>query len=305
MQASSPSSSHPDGAIRLGAVVVGEDGAPASRSALKWASRHVAGDLHVVRAVSPGLELLEASFQIDTSTMIEHATIEVAEAMNDVAGQSMNLCPHIVEDSPPNALIDTAHRYGVDAIIVGATGHQKSRHLVGAHIGRLIHMSDLPVIVVPEVAEAADGASGLPPASPSDIVVGITGDAATDERLLGWARRAVGPARTLVLMHAIPPSGLADLGMHSAFETLEARVANYMEELGAEGQPKEPTVVFNDPLAALAEASIGADLVIVGSHRSSKVSGYLTGSMAQHLPAMASCPVALIPMTDVAPSGTG
>jgi nucleotide-binding universal stress UspA family protein len=58
----------------------------------------------------------------------------------------------------------------------------------------------------------------------------------------------------------------------------------------------DTAVVFDHPVDALAEASADAALVVVGSHRSSRMVGFVTGSIAQHLPAIVHCPVALVPL---------
>ena len=282
-----------DGATRLQAAVVGEDGTPASRGALTWAFRNVVADVHVVRAVSPAFELLEASFQVDAGTTIDRAATGIDAAVLDAGRRRAEVHPHVVEDSVPNALIDTAHRFGAPVIVVGSNGDERFGHLVGADIGRLLHMSDVPVVIVPDGLDAAgDGAT----APAGEIVVGMSGDRRSDARLIEWVVSIATDPSRVRLVQVFPPSLLALIPGSMPARTLEEHALVYLSDLAPDRSPDALSVVFDEPLVGLAEASTSASLVVVGSHRSSRMSGYLMGSIAQHLPTMASCAVAVVPL---------
>ena len=245
------------------------------------------------------LELFESSFQFDTGPMLERAGDELDAAIHDVADDTRGLCGHVLEDSPPNALIDIAHRYGLEAIVVGSNGHERFGHLVGANIGRLLHLSDVPVIVVPE--DALDDDELLDEsAKPSEVVVGVTGDRADDEQLVAWASRTSHGGVPVHLVHAISPTLLVALPSLGAAEAFAQRADEHLSYLTADHPEWATSVVFERPVHALAEASADATMIVVGSHRSSRMTGFLTGAIVQHLPTLASCPVAVVPVTDSA-----
>ncbi len=134
--------------IILGSVVVGVGNSAAIRAALDWAVEHVAGDVHVVRVVSPALELVEAGLQIDSSR-VDRAKTELDALVGDIAGPQHEMCVHVIEDAVHQALLDVAHRFSVDAIVIGGHGRARVPHLIGAITGRLLHASDVPIVVVP------------------------------------------------------------------------------------------------------------------------------------------------------------
>ena len=286
----------PDAAVVIRSVVVGEDTSVAGRAALAWAARHVTGDIHVVRAVSPSFELLESGFQLDSSGLVKRANEELETAVHDVANAVDRICPHVIEDNAPNALLDVARRFEVDAIVVGSNGHERFGHLVGANIGRLLHLSDIPVIVVPEDG-SLDGPASKEPTRATRIVVGVVGDAHTDAQLVAWARASTPTPTSICLLHAISPTLLAIIPTAEGIELFEGHASARVAELMVDGLEASSSVVIDHPISALQTASRDAALIVVGSHRSSRMTGFLTGSIAQHLPTMSACPVAIVPVT--------
>ena len=284
--------------MRIGTVVVGDDGSLAGSAALNWAHRHATGEIHVVRAVSPGMELLAAGFQIETD--LRRADEDIHAAVDALDGSTEEICTHVVEDDVPNALLDVARRHDADAIVVGSNGHERFGDLVGVNLGRLLHLSELPVLVVPEATLDADGVPLEPPDERSSgelvpIVVGVSGDDAVDRGLVSWTR-GVAPETPLVLLHAVSPAVLSVVANGADAEIIRERVHERLDQIAADGVATDTAVVFDHPVDALAEASADAALVVVGSHRSSRMVGFVTGSIAQHLPAIVHCPVALVPL---------
>jgi nucleotide-binding universal stress UspA family protein len=272
--------------LRIGNVVVGDDGSPTSRAALRWAVTHVSGDVEVVRALSPGLELLESGFQIDTSRQVERAWRDVAWAIGELGDDAERAHARVIEDEAPLALLDAAHRLGADAIVVGSNGHARFGDLVGANLGRLLHLGDVPVVVIPEprARPVDDGGRG-------PIVVGVGGGPDDERHLLDWVARTA-PGRAVTLLHAISPAALAIVGDSAV--RLQHSAARHLDAL-ADGR-FETSIVVEHPLDALVSASANASMVVVGSHRSTRTAGFLIGSIAQHLPALAACPVAVVPI---------
>lgn len=286
-------------AVAIRSLVVGEDGSVGSRATLEWAARHATGDIHVVRAVSPSFELLEAGFQVDGTGLVNRATEELDVAVHDLTEAAGRICPHVVEDTAPNALLDVAHRFEADAIVVGSNGHERFGNLVGANTGRLLHLSDLPVIVVPERGSAG-GETSEERRHPTQIVVGASGDANADAQLVAWTGAVKSTASSITLLHALAPTPLAIIPTAEGTEPLKRQAFEYLHRLMTNGIEATASVMTDHPISALRDASQDAALLVVGSHRASRMSGFLTGSIVQHLPTVTACPIAIVPVTEQA-----
>jgi nucleotide-binding universal stress UspA family protein len=281
----------PDPVI-LGSAVVGACFDGTSRAALEWAVRHVAGDLHVVHAVSPGLELLEASVQILASD-VDRATAELAAMIGTIDGDQEGICQHVVEDTVHQALLDTAHRFSVDAIVVGGRDRDRSPHLIGPNTGRLLHLSDVPTVIVPE-----DWVGSAPAAERDvrDVVIGASGETAEDRFLVEWTCSISDAASRGTVVHAMSRRALARSVRGPSWGDPETEMSDELTGLLPEGWSWDVSVVLDDPLSALMSAATAASLIVIGSHRSSRVAGFMTGAIAHHLPALSSCPIALVPI---------
>jgi nucleotide-binding universal stress UspA family protein len=275
------------GVVTLGSVVVGADGSPAGRAALRWALTHVTGDVHVARAISPAAELLAAGFQLDVDH--DRAHDELRALIDEVAGDR-SVADHVIDDAMPHALVDLAHRFSLDAIVVGSSGHDRFGSLVGANLGRLLHVSDVPTIVVPE-----HWTGEIDPDLSPFVLVGLSGDDAADDALVAWTS-AVAPRIDRCLLHAISPAVLSILGSIDDVDAIRTAANERFSRF--DDDSTETAVVFEQVVPALLEASHDADLVVIGSHRASRLSGFVTGAVAQHLPALTACPVAAIPVVE-------
>ena len=284
-----------DDPFTIRSVVLGADGSAGSRAALRWASEHVSGEIHVVRAVSPSLELLEAVFQVESTPVLDDAASEIDAAVGALPA-TVTVTRHVIEDNPPNALLDAAHRFEVDAIVVGSNGHERFGHLVGANIGRLLHVSDVAVVVVPEDWSPMPGSPDE--TSTPDVVIGVDETPTTDAQLVEWTRSVTGGATPIRLLHAISPTLLAILPTATGSELFENDARERMAALTGDDGTWSTSVVVEHALPALIAASEHASMLVVGSHRSSRMAGFLTGSIAQHLPTMSKCPVAIVPVTE-------
>lgn len=276
-------------------VVVGVDGSPSGRGAIEWAVAKVTDEVHAVHAVSPAMELLAAGFQIDTGPLVERVT----EQLNGpwTAGlrhRQPKLFTHLVEDSPVLALLATASSCSSDAIVVGVRGHSPSSKMVGATTGQLVHLSDFPVVVVP-----TSGDQSAPTTDDEVIVVGLADRPEEDAELLRWTCETVAaPTARLELVCADPRSKATRSGPATPADEhpSTARIRRWVDDQDLQ-LPFSLEVVGSDPITALSEASRHAAMVIVGSHRSSRLAAYLSGALANHLPSVSACPVALVPVT--------
>jgi len=278
------------GVTRFRGVVVGDDGSPASHAAIGWVARQAPVSVQLVRAISPGLELLEAGFQLDSTPMHQRAADELERAAMALPPE-IEVTSHLIDDSPSKALVDTAHRSEADAIVIGINGHERFGSIVGANVGRLLHLSDVPVIVVPEAA----GETGRRSDGPPLVVVG-SDDPAELRDLIAWATHCIVAGVEVEAVLTLSPTLLAipdtaDL----ALEIERHARARLVTTLPADFTGTRD-VVFHHPVTALADASERAELVVVPSRRHARMRGFLVGSIAHHLPTMTHCPVAIVPV---------
>jgi nucleotide-binding universal stress UspA family protein len=80
---------------------------------------------------------------------------------------------------------------------------------------------------------------------------------------------------------------------------LEASATDHLNQLLEESTTEDEIFVsLDDPLTAIIRNSQGAPVIVIGSHHSRRIDGFLAGAIAQHLPAISPCPVALIPLAE-------
>lgn len=281
-------------------IVVGLDGSPSGRRALEWAVDAAADEVHAVHAVSPAMELIAAGFQIDTRPLIERLTALLeGEWTADLHLGGTKLFTHLVEDSPCPALFGIAGSSNADAIAVGDRGHGPSPKMVGATTSRLTHLSDRPIVVVPSGAHVAEHDD------PDVAVIGVADDLREDAELMSWACHAARDSRTrLDVVHSeVSRRVSARKGKQPAADRDRSPARRIGEWLAGQQYPNpfRVLVVSGDPITALLEASKDASLIVVGSHRSSRLAAYLTGALANHLPTVSHCPVAIVPLTAIRP----
>lgn len=143
-------------------IVVGVDGSPASRSALRWAVRHARATGSRVRAVtvwhypwSHGLALDVASVHLD-----EDAAHLLTNVVTEVAGDGADLERVVVQGKTPQRLVE----YGASAAML-VLGSHASQHLpVVPHssVSRYcLQHASCPVVLVPVAAEDADAVSSV------------------------------------------------------------------------------------------------------------------------------------------------
>jgi nucleotide-binding universal stress UspA family protein len=133
-------------------LVLGYDGSDNAKAALAYVRKRLdgRGRAVVVIAYAPGKSWFGApSFQPVLTEAKQHGqsladTIEEQELLGDV--------PHeieLVEDSPPEALVEMAKKHDADDIVVGTRGVYPLRSGLGSVCNTLLQISDRPVVVIP------------------------------------------------------------------------------------------------------------------------------------------------------------
>lgn len=137
--------------------------------------------------------------------------------------------------------------------------------------------------------------------APEKILVGVDGSPASRQALRWAARHA---QRTGGELHAIAvwstpttygwmlPVEDLDWQGNAASAALEKTVLETLGDTAAKGVHRE--VVEGRPARRLLDATVGADLLVVGSHGHSEIADMLLGSVALHVVAHARCPVVVI-----------
>ncbi len=132
-------------------IVVGYDGTAGARAALGEAGRLAAElglGLHVVFAFSTS-RLAGGELHDLDAAIAERAATVLAEAEGLAAGAGVAVSTEYRREDPAAGLIGAAADVGGRYIVVGSYGERPLKSaLVGATPTRLLHLAELPVLVV-------------------------------------------------------------------------------------------------------------------------------------------------------------
>jgi nucleotide-binding universal stress UspA family protein len=285
-------------------VVVGVDGSPGSMNAVRWGLA-LAGQwdapMRLLHAVDPqaALRATEGTERSEALAEVYAAAEEQLQAARVVAGETTGgrevpVTTRVVDDSAAAALIDESH--GAEAVVLGTHGASGFSTLVaGATTMNVATHAHCPVVAVPtDPASAFDG---------HGIVVGVDGSPLSDQAV-GFAfdaAAAAGEVLTAVIADLGPvrPTGSAAVAPTPASARLTDLEAVLSDSL-APWQAKYPMVrvdrkvVDEHPVRALADASDGARLLVVGSRGKGMVRSILLGSVSHGVLHLATSPVAVV-----------
>lgn len=143
---------------RTNSIVVGVDGSPTSKDALRWALRYagmIGGRITAVQAWDapavydwevPGLD----SFAREAEKSLAQAIEEVA------ADTEVSIGKEVTRGHASKALMDTAHDLDAALIVVGNRGHGGfAGALLGSVSQHLVHHAPCPVVIIREHAYEA------------------------------------------------------------------------------------------------------------------------------------------------------
>ena len=151
----------------------------------------------------------------------------------------------------------------------------------------------------PADATGTDTAAG-PFHAEGRIVVGVDGSPPSVEALTWAARQAAltgGPLDVLMTWHlpvGDPRASIDDDGdlLVDAERVLVQTITSVLGD--SPGIEYSAEVVEASPAAALLEAAVGADLLVLGSHDRGELAGLLVGSVTQRCITHAPCPVVVV-----------
>ena len=280
-------------------IVVGVDGSPDARDALRWALANAAADDRVEVAHAWEVALMggyDAALVTDPTEIEEAAKQFVDDLAADL--DDPRVVPVAIRGGAGPALVAFADQVpAADLVVVGHRGDGKVT-LLGSVASHVAHHCRLPVAVV----------RGDRTGPATRLVVGVD-DHHLDEsgetesvRAVRWAfaRRGVQEidvvhAWFVPAMAAGPFSGPgADRGEHDAAAT--AIVQRLLDLAGPAptGVTVREVAERGTPGFALVEASRHADLVVVGARRRSGLVGLVLGSTCNDVLADSHAPVVVI-----------
>lgn len=184
-----------------------------------------------------------------------------------------------------------------DGIVVGQRGHTRwSQRQVGDVAAKLLHRSDVPVIVVGEDAPIAEQAG--------PVVVAVNRPTTPMNPELKWAIRFARERSTpLVLAAALEPISFIDSEFEWTMDDVRGALRTQMDALVQSIRSAAPDLdvkskvrdgVAADTIAAITKG-VDASLVVIGSHHPGPVAGFFGASVARHLPTLVTCPTVAVP----------
>lgn len=265
-------------------LVVGVDGSKASIGAVRWAAEHLAPDglLQVVHARSD-----------PTVNQLKPAWVAPAHEFERRVESS------VIDDEPTQALLGVAEP--VDAIVVGAHGSGNSRHVLGRVTTKLLHRSDVPVVVINPNRVDTGPASGT--------VVACVGYGRASDQAADWAAdHASSRGLPLMLLHVVGPRPLfpADspgdtIASYFGPELVRDWAQSDLDGLQQELQERWPALSITTQLelglkvASIEDASVGAELVVLGKRQYNRLTKAIIGHRLHQLVVRITAPVAVVP----------
>jgi nucleotide-binding universal stress UspA family protein len=278
----------------LRTIVVGVDGRPGGRNALRLAAQlaDAAGGELVVVGVFPYQyrPALAGSPAIEAE---RRRTQEVVE--RDLSEEGATARMYVVGDtSPARALHMVAEREHADLLVVGSTHRGPvGRVLVGDVAVGSLHGSPCPVAVAPRGLATRDAAP------PRRIGVGFDGGQESRQALGLAAALAQRADAGLELLCVVPtPRPFVAVAVDDEGAILDARheadqlISRTVFGLGVEAVGN---AVIGSPVNELIELSRRVDLLVVGSRGWGPVRRILLGSTADSLIREAECPLLVVP----------
>lgn len=277
-------------------VVVGVDGSPASLAAVQWATDEAVRAGVPVRIV---FVLNRDPYQLrrfpdpeldDQLTRGATKVLAEAEQIAHARSENVTVTTQLLEGVPGEVLRDQAAK--ATELVIGTRGMGGfARLVVGSISMQVAGRATGTVVVVPHLPDLTKG----------EVVVGVDDSPECLPALTYAFEQAARRGATLRALHAWEPE-VYPYAPDIAYNMEETRIAHQtaVASLLAKARAEYPTVeVIEDirrahPVEALAAASEGADLLVVGSHGRGPVTATVLGSVSRAVLHHTRCPVAVV-----------
>lgn len=294
-------------------IVVGVDGSPSSRAALRWAVRQAALTGSAVDAVTAWRDpaaYLGYGWLVADSSYAELAAKTLADTVeNTKRGSNVSVRQLVVPGHPAAVLTEAAR--GADLLVVGRRGHGGFPGLLlGSVSQHCAQRSPCPAVIIPGSgdnwpAQGTDAGGDLATrpfgGHEHRVVVGVDGSDSS-KAALSWAfrqARLTGAALEPVIAWEFPANYGYPLPVPVDTDLEEFATEVVTRAVAGVSSPDEqvtisPKVAEGDAARVLLDASAGADLLAVGSRGHGGFAGTLLGSVSQHCAHHATVPVLII-----------
>ncbi|MBB3084358.1 universal stress protein [Geodermatophilus sabuli] len=284
-------------------VVVGVDGSESSARAAVFAAEEARRHglpllvVHVTpwRAGGDAVPVTSAEAQ----AQFRASAVRLVEAAADHVRQWTGMAEvsvSVVDDHPVDGLLALSAEAAL--LVIGERGAGGlSGVLLGSTAAAVVQHARCPVIALPDDWQGSGNGQG-------PVVVGVDGRPGVDEVLAVAVAGATSRGTDLVVLHAWHDAALeVALGRYGGLVDWDAVVAERRRHLAAlvapwrtraAGIEIREVVVRERPAAALRNAAVGAQLLVVG-HRPRGVVARL-GSTTLGVLHRAACPVAVVPL---------
>ncbi len=288
-------------------IVVGYDGSVTSRAALEWGiaeaqARHA--PLRIIHALaSPAVAVTGYGIYepLDPELIVKVGEQTLATALERVQeiAPDLEVDARLIPGPPARELLD--HLEGAAVVVVGSRGHGTfGELLLGSTALALAAHASCPVIVLREGAGRA-----IEALESGRVVVGVDGSELSTEALAFAFEEASLRGAGLTAIHAWDAPfwdvrGHGGAGVPDVMRDFQGEELRLLSESLAGWREKYPdvdvrqTLVHEEPVKALVDASPGAVLLVVGSRGRGGFLSMLLGSVSHALVHHARCPVAIV-----------
>jgi nucleotide-binding universal stress UspA family protein len=281
-------------------IVVGFDGSPHARLALRWAMDEAArlrAPLTIVYAIHWYPEFADVTSQ-ETDRRVRDRARQIAD---DASAEATRLDPQlsviatVASGHPVNVLADLSR--GARMVVLGSRGHGGFAGLIAGSVSIAVAThAHCPVVVIREL-----------PSDTADLPVAVGVDDSPTSRLAVEFAFAEALARGVPLLavrawRPPTPSSLATVPFVRAEEIaeIEAAESHFLHDIIGPMAARhhnvqvEERVIDQPAAAALTDIALKAQLMVVGSRGHGGFSGLLLGSVGMQLLHYARCPVAIV-----------
>ena len=287
-------------------IVCAVDGSDASKTAAKWAANTAVKRGIPLRLVSSYSmpQFLYAEGMVPPQELYEDLEAETLEKIEEAKKVAVDFVPdvdvshQIEEGSPIDMLLDLSEQCTM--IVMGSRGlGGLSGMVMGSVSAAVVSHASCPVVVVREDNHVTEETKYGP------VVVGVDGSGVSQKAIENAFKEADARGAELIAVHTwMDMQVQASLAGLSAAQQqwqvveeeqnalLGHRLAGWSERFP---DVKVTKVVTRDrPVRALADASEGAQLLVVGSHGRGGFKGMLLGSTSRALLQSAPCPMMVV-----------
>lgn len=287
-------------------IVCAVDGSDASKTAAKWAANTAVKRGIPLRLVSSYSmpQFLYAEGMVPPQELYEDLEAETLEKIEEAKKVAVDFVPdvdvshQIEEGSPIDMLLDLSEQCTM--IVMGSRGlGGLSGMVMGSVSAAVVSHASCPVVVVREDNHVTEETKYGP------VVVGVDGSGVSQKAIENAFKEADARGAELIAVHTwMDMQVQASLAGLSAAQQqwqvveeeqnalLGHRLAGWQERFPDVKVTK--VVTLDRPVRALADASEGAQLLVVGSHGRGGFKGMLLGSTSRALLQAAPCPMMVV-----------